>query len=306
MSDVITRTQLQLLARLLEVDVSEVSHLERLGVQGLKELRTAISNRLFDGEAEMFGRVSKLAPLVPDVVVVKVAQAAVPALVSGRLAGALGLAHPDRAVGLLKRLRPGYLADAAPYVDPRAVAVLAPMFEAAPEALLPAAKEMLRRKDYATAAGFLEFSTPALVEAFSLEIDDIDALIEAVAFVDDDGALSNVIRHVPEHRIREIIGTSIDNEAGVVAALSVGSRIDEDLTRRISDLLFLEVAEEKLLEMLETAVRNGAAAELVRIAARSGERSQQRMKELAPRVSKKTLAALRAEARAQCRPDLVP
>lgn len=305
MSDVITRTQLQLLARLLEVEVAEVAHLERLGVQGLKELRTAISDHLFDGEAEMFGRVSKLAPLVPDVVVVKVAQAAVPPLVSGRLAGALGLAHPERAVGLLKRLRAGYLADAAPYVDPRAVAVLAPMFEAAPEALLPAARELLRRKDYATAAGFLEFSTPALIEAFSLEIDDIEALIEAVAFVDDDDALSKVIRHVPEHRIREIIGTSIDNEAGVVAALSVGSRIDADLTPRVSDLLFLEVTDDKLVEVLETAVGNGAAAELVRVAARASDASQQRIRELVSRVAKKALAVLRKEAEAQGRSDLV-
>ncbi|HSV37588.1 MAG TPA: hypothetical protein VLI04_02410 [Nocardioidaceae bacterium] len=306
MSELGTRTQLELLAKLLEVEVEQVAHLERLETAGLKELRTAISARLFDGEAEMFGRVSKLAPLVPDVVVAKVAQAAVPPLVSGRLAGALGLAHPERAVDLLKRLKPSYLADAAPYVDPRTVAVMAPMFESAPDALIPAAKEMLARKDYATAASFLEFATPALIEAFSLEIDDIEALIEAVAYVDDDVALSKVIRHVPEHRIREIIGTSIDNEAGVMAALSVGSRIDADLTGRISDLLFIEVTEDKLVDVLETAVRNGAVDELIRVAALASEASQKRIKELAPRVAKNTLTKLRAEAKAQGRPDLVP
>ena len=305
MSELGTRTQLELLAKLLEVDVEHVAHLERLDVAGLKQLRTAISARLFDGEAEMFARVSKLAPLVPDVVVAKVAQAAVPPLVSGRLAGALGLAHPERAIGLLKRLKPGYLADAAPYVDPRAVAVMAPMFESDPDALIPAAKEMLARKDYATAAGFLEFATPALIEAFSVEIDDIDALIEAVAYVDDDAALSNVIRHVPEHRIRKIIGTSIDHEAGVMAALSVGSRIAPDLTSRVSDLLFLEVSEDKLVEVLETAVRNGAVTELVSVAALAGGASQQRLKALAPRVAKKTLTALRAEAKKQGHAELV-
>jgi hypothetical protein len=305
MSDLITRAQLEMLAKLLEVDVKQVEHLERLGVEGLKELRNAISAKLFDDETEMFGRVSKLAPLVPDALVVKVAQAAVPPLVSGRLAGALGQAHRDRAVGLLKKMKPEYLADAAPYVDPRAIAVLAPEFDSAPEALLPAAKVMLERREYATAAGFLEFATPPLIRAFSMNLEDVDALIEAVAFVDVDEHLDHVIRNVPEERIREIIAGSIDNTAGVLAAFSVGSRIDPELTQRVSDMLFVEVGEDKLVDVLETALENGAVTELVKVAALAGEKAQARLKELAPRVSPKSLKLLTAEARKQGHSGLV-
>lgn len=71
MSDLLLHAQLELLATLLEVETEEVAHLGHLGVDGIKELRAAISGRLFDGEAEMFARVSRLAPLVPDALVVK-------------------------------------------------------------------------------------------------------------------------------------------------------------------------------------------------------------------------------------------
>lgn len=281
MSDLLLHAQLELLATLLEVETEEVAHLGHLGVDGIKELRAAISGRLFDGEAEMFARVSKLAPLVPDALVVKVAQAAVPPLVSGRLAGALGQAHRDRAVGLLKRMRADYLADAAPYVDPRAVAVLAPEFDDAPEALLPAAKVMLERKEYAAAASFLEFATPALVEAFSLGLDDIEALIEAVAYVDSDGQLSHVIRHVPADRIREIMLGNLDNEAGVMAALTVASRIEPDLTARIGDLLLLDATESQLAGLLRIVLDAGAADELLAVAEAASPQARERLKDLA-------------------------
>lgn len=41
MSDLVTRAQLELLATLLEVDIERVRQLERLGVDGLKQLRRA-------------------------------------------------------------------------------------------------------------------------------------------------------------------------------------------------------------------------------------------------------------------------
>lgn len=283
MSDLVTRAQLDLLAKLLEVDVERVRGLERLGADGLKQLRTAISHILFDGEAEMFGRVSKLAPLVPDALVVKVAHAAVPPLVAGRIAGALGMDHKERAVGLLRKMRADYLADAAGYLDPRAVEVMAPEFEQAPDALIPPAKELLARKDYTTAASFLEFATPALIRAFAEQLDDLQALIEAVAFVDDDDHLSFVIEHVPDDRLAAIVGRALDDEKAILATLSVGARIEPELTPRIGRHLIVDAEDDQVANLVQVAENNDALQELAVVVARTGEPAQRRMERISPR-----------------------
>lgn len=271
MSGLVTRAQLELLAKLLEVDVERVHRLERLGADGLKQLRTAISHYLFDGEAEMFSRVSKLAPLMPDALVVKVAHAAVPPLVSGRIGGALGLDHKERAAGLLRKMRADYLADAAGYLDPRAVAAMAPEFEEEPDALIPPAQVLLARKDYATAAGFLEHATPALIRAFAEGLDDLRSLIEAVAFVDDDDRLSFVIEHVPRDRLAAIMGSALDDEKAVLAALSVAARVTPELSARIGRCLLIDTDDGQLANLIRVAADNDALPELAIVLARTGE-----------------------------------
>ena len=52
---------------------------------------------------------SKLAPIIPNAVVIAVAQKALPPEVSGRAGGAVGLAHEDRAVAVLSGMKPTYL-----------------------------------------------------------------------------------------------------------------------------------------------------------------------------------------------------
>lgn len=225
----------------------------------------------------MFSRVSKLAPLVPDALVVKVAHAAVPPLVSGRLGGALGLDHKERAVGLLRKMRPDYLADAAPYLDPRAVAVMAPEFEKTPEVLIPPAKALLERKDYATAASFLEFATPALVRAFAEGLDDLQALIEAVAFVDDDERLSFVITHVPDDRLAAIIHRALGDEKAITAALSVAARVEPGLSARIGRLLVVDADDDQIATLVRVAVDNDAVQELATVIARTGEPARSRV-----------------------------
>ena len=91
-ADILTRAQLSLLAALLQTDAANLASLERLGADDLKALRGAMSDALFDEQAEAFTRVSKLAPLIPNAVVSNVAERAVPATVAGRLGGAVGLA----------------------------------------------------------------------------------------------------------------------------------------------------------------------------------------------------------------------
>lgn len=252
MADFVTRAQLDMLAKTLGVDAERVAHLERLGAEGLHTLRSRISNVLFDEQAATFARVSKLAPLAPNALVAKVSEAVIPPLVAGRAAGALGVDHQGRIADLLSRLSPRYMADCAPYLDPRAIAMLAPIV--AGESLVPGANELMRRHDYVTAAGFVEFATPELIKAFERGIDDDLGLLHSAALVYSNDMLGMVIRAIPDERLERIMAASLATPASIMAGLSVLSRLDAELRDQLVAMLARHVDEagrENLLRTIE-------------------------------------------------------
>lgn len=262
MSDLVTRAQIVMLAQTLDVEPERLRSLERLGGHNLARLRERISNVLFDEQAEMFGRISKLAPLMPDALVAKVAEKAIPPLVGGRAGGAVGVDHPDKAAGVLSKLSVPYMADAAGYLDPRTVAVLAPKLPAAPSVAV--ANELMRRRDYVTAARFVDFATPELVRAFEEGIDDNAGLLLTGAMARSADRLSEIVRLFPDARMREVISEVAAGSTELqLAGLSLLARIDDDVKERLGDVVFGEVDAEAVAELLRTAVEEGAVAELL-------------------------------------------
>lgn len=254
MTDLLTEAQLVMLAQTLDVPPERIEHLARLGADNLRALRERISDVLFDAHAELFSRVSALGPLVPSAVVAKVAQAAVPPLVGGRAGGALGVDHPDKAAGVLSRLSPEYMADAAPYLDPRALKVLAPKVPAGP--LVPAAQELLRRKDYVTAARFVEFATPELIKAFEAALDDDEGILHVAAYTHSDERLREIVRALPIDRIASIIDTAGRGSDELQQALvSLISRLDDELKRDVVALVDAvdEPVRSRVLDLLDGA-----------------------------------------------------
>lgn len=236
MSHELTRAQLVMLAQTLHVPEGRLAHLARLGADNLRLLRERISNVLFDEHTDMFKRVGGLAPLLPSALIAKVAEAAIPPLVGGRAGGALGVDHPDKAVGVLSKLSPGYMADAAPYLDPRTLKVLAPQMPPGP--LIPAAQELLRRRDYITAARFIEFATPELIRAFERALDDDEGVLQVAAFTHADEQLSAIVRLLPPERICSIVTTAVrGREQLQTAALSLLARIDSGLQAHVGEAL---------------------------------------------------------------------
>jgi hypothetical protein len=183
----------------------------------------------------MFARVSKLAPLVPNAIVAKVSEAVIPPLVAGRAAGALGIDHQGRIADLLSRLSARYMADCAPHLDPRTLAVLAPIVPA--EVLLPAANELMRRHDYVTASRFVEFATPELIQAFERGIDDDLGLLHTASLTYSTDLLAQIVRAIPDKRLERIMQASLTTRESIRAALSVLSRLDDELREHLVAML---------------------------------------------------------------------
>ncbi|MFB8274532.1 hypothetical protein [Nocardia colli] len=237
MADFRTRAQITMLAQLLDVEPATLGYLERLGADQVEALRKGMSDVMFDSLATVFTRVSRLAPLVPDAVAATVAVKAIPPEVAGRGGGAVGMDHQHRAASLIGRLPPAYLADAAPYVDPRLIPVFAPKLPFT--LLVPAADELLRRRDYITAARFVEHATEELIREFERHVQDDAAIVRTGAMVARTEILNTIIRMVPPQRRARLVaaGAAGDREV-LVATVSLLGRIDAEFAAPMSALLF--------------------------------------------------------------------
>ncbi|RUP31490.1 MAG: hypothetical protein EKK51_14025 [Mycolicibacterium sp.] len=266
MADILTRAQLSLLAALLQTDAANLASLERLGADDLKALRGALSDALFDEQAEAFARVGKLAPLVPNALVVTVAHRAVPPEVAGRVGGAVGLARGDRAIGVLSGLKPTYLADAAPYVDPRVIPHFAPRLPT--KLLIPAAKELLRRRDYLTASRFVEFATDELIVAFERAIDDDEGIILTGVLVSDTNVMNDIMRAAgPDRSLRMARAATVGKPEVLAALLSLLNRIDPELARPAVTELLGHPDLDVVVHVLEVATSEGVVVELLEVSA---------------------------------------
>ena len=280
MADILTRAQLSLLAALLQTDPANLSSLERLGADDLKALRGALSDALFDEQAEAFARVSKLAPLVPNALVVTVAHRAVPPEVAGRVGGAVGLAHGDRAIGVLSGLNPDYLADAAPYVDPRVIPHFAPRLPA--KLLIPAAKELLRRRDYLTASRFVEFATDEHIVAFEKAIDDDEGIILTGVLVSDTAIMNDIMRAAGPDRSQRMARSAAAGTPEVLAALlSLLSRIDPELAKPAVTEMLGHPDIDVVIRVLDVAAAEGVVVEALQISAALDDAVLSRLTDLA-------------------------
>ncbi|MGM7648024.1 hypothetical protein ACSVDM_24220 [Nocardia sp. JW2] len=265
MTDLTTRAQLILLARTLHVHPQRVHHLRYLGAARLHELQAQVSAVLFDQHATTFRRISALVPYIPLTISIPLVQKLVPPMMTGRAAGAVGVEHPQKAVETLAMLDTSYAADCAPYLDPRAIAQLADQAPARP--VVRIVNELLRRRDYVTAGPFLSCATPELIAAVEAGVGDDAGLIYSAAYSFDAEVLSAVVRQLldgPHHRIPRMLQTVLNGPPGLQhAALSVFSRCEDDVVRRVGDVLFGNAQPADVTKLVRNALTVGAIPEFL-------------------------------------------
>ncbi|MGX1806060.1 hypothetical protein ACWIGI_10140 [Nocardia sp. NPDC055321] len=237
MTNLLAQSQIQALARTIGADPTELKALGTLSADELRALYERVSDFLCDDQADTFARVSRLATLVPDALAAKVALNAIPAEVAGRAGGPLGTDHPQRVAGVLRGLPPSYLADAAPFLDRRTTATLTGLLPVS--ILVPAAQELLRRRDHLTAALFVEHSTDEQIAGYEAGIDDDAGLMLTIALIWPPDRLDHTVRQLSPARAHRIVGAAADGAPEVVAAtLSLLSRLAEDQANLLGNSLF--------------------------------------------------------------------
>lgn len=262
------------LARVLGADPDELRFLDGAAVPALRELRTAVSDRLLERNRREFERAVALADRIPGGLAAKLAEHAMGPVLGGRAAALL---RPDKAAELTRHLPPDFLASVAENVDLRRVGPL--LAGIAPRTMAAAGAELRRREEWIVLGAFVGYVEDDVL-AVLLDVFDGEALLRAGFVVENPGRLDAVVALLSDARLDELLlaadGHGLWREAvalvghlgsaqaaRVVAAVD---RLDDDRLARLAGTLSaddgLRAAAEPLVALAPAPLREkmGVAA----------------------------------------------
>ncbi|MBU3066888.1 hypothetical protein KO481_35880 [Nocardia sp. NEAU-G5] len=279
MTNLVTRAQVILLARTLQVPPERLAHLERLGAVALHEIQERMAGIIFEQHKETFKRISRLVPLIPLNVSMPLVQRIIPPAITGRAAGTVGVDHPKKAAETIALLGTSYAADSAAYMDPATLGQLADVAPAAP--LIRIVNEILRRHDYVTLAPFLAHATPSLIAALEQGARDDAGLIHAASYAYSAESVGAIMRQLvsgPAQRIPRMVRTVLAGPPDLqLAALSVFARCEPEVIRTIGDILFAVGSPPAIGNLITGAIRVGAVPEMLVLAGNLSRQSLGKM-----------------------------
>lgn len=244
MASLAQQAEILKLARLLGTAPETLAFLDKLDVGALRQLREHSTASLYDADHHLFHRIASASKLLPAGVTALIAEKALGSFLCARIAGLL---PAGRAVDIARRLHSGFLADVCLDIDPRHVRDLIAGIPV--DLIVEVAVELAGRREYITMARFVDCLPEQAMRAILDALGDDAALLRIGFFVEDPAALSDVIRMLPETRLRNMIVCAIDGEdelwpeaLGLINGIaepqrrhmaSIASRLDDALLARM-------------------------------------------------------------------------
>jgi hypothetical protein len=280
MTDLVTRAQIDMLAETLGVPAEQLAHLGRFDDAQVRAINQHVSNAIFDAFEPAFKRIAMLAPLVPAGIAAKVSELAVPPICAGLAAGAVGVAHPQKAAAVLAKLSPTYAADSAPYLDPRAAEALAPVMPVEP--LVKAAVVMVERGLFLTASRFVDFAPAELLQAAEKAIQDDAAMVRIAALSQSAARVAEIIAILPRERVQRIVRAGAVEPELRLDGLTVLARLDVAVVGELGEEVLGLLDDAELAGIAESALEADAVKEFLQMIAGFRAPEVARMASLAP------------------------
>ncbi|MFD4456765.1 hypothetical protein [Nocardia sp. NPDC058480] len=264
------QTQLVVLARTLQVPPQNLAPLARLGAVHLAAIHQQILRALHAEQADTFRRLSPLVPIFPLGLGIVLFERVVPPVVAARFLGAVGVRHPEKLAQGLCGVDPAYAADGARFLDPSAFEQL--MRYGKPEPITLIINELLRRRDYVTAARFLSVVNEPLVAALEHNVLDDAGLVFTAAYAYPAHSLSRIVRQLlagPRKRMPGILHTVLAGPPTLHhAMLAVFCKVAPDLAGTLGDIFFGRGSTHEVGRFLLTAVNRNASRALLTVIGR--------------------------------------
>jgi hypothetical protein len=193
------------LARMLERRPDQLSYLEQLPLEDLRELRERITEVLWNAHDGVLNRLATASKLLPSGISATISERAFGPLLSARLASLL---DPERAVDVATKLSPPFLADVAIELDPRRASEV--IGRIPPGQISEITRELVSREEYVTMGRFVGHLRD-------------DAILAALAAMDDRSLLQIGFVLEEKERLQELVSLlSEERLAGIVQAAADG------------------------------------------------------------------------------------
>lgn len=193
-------------------------------------MRRAAEAELLRTGGERLGLMVTASRLLPDRLVGRVAQRAVPPVLAARLAGRF---EPERAARLVRHVEPAYLADMAAHLDPRSIEGIIPALPT--DVMADVTAEMLPREDWVTMGRMVGLVPPDELPALLEVVDDDVALLRIAFFLERRDRLGAIVDRIPDRRLARLPRVAAERDLWA-EALSLPGFLDPTRRARVAGL----------------------------------------------------------------------
>lgn len=240
MSKLDTRAELIKLSRMTQVTEADLAFLEDVPLPALIKVRELASDRVFSDGRKLFQNLASASKLMPNGLTAMIAEKAFGPMLCARVAGEMPW---QRAVDLSQKMSIPFLAEVTMAIDPKRVREIIRNMPV--NHLKAVAKELVRRGEYLVLGGFVNFMLEAQMRAIIGEISEKD-LLHIGFFMDGKHQISEIIRMLPENRLRVLVSEMQNHKELWPEALALMVHMEDELKRQMGD-----IAVEQNPEMLD-------------------------------------------------------
>lgn len=275
MSRLDTTAEIIKLAQVLSVEQDALSYLEDFDAIALRKMREALVREMFAQNRTMFQRLSASSRLLPNRLVAWLGENVFGSMLAARISGEMSA---DRAVDVASHMAVPFLSDIARELDPKAAQHI---IQAMPlKVVLPVAHEMLKRKDYVTMGRFVDDLRLEILDEVVRDLNDDEALLHVAFFLESKARLSEILRMLPDDRLRNIIGAAQANPDQIwPEALALMSHVDDSLKGRLGNLA-ADQDDEVLGSLAQVAHTHDLWADVLPVVARMSASAQAKLMSL--------------------------
>lgn len=230
MSKLDTRAELIKLSRLAQVTEADLAFLEDVPLASLVKVRELTTERMFSDGRKLFQNLASASKLMPNSLTAMIAEKAFGPLLCARVAGEMPY---QRAVDLSVKMSIPFLAEVTIQIDPKRVRDIIRHMPV--NHLKAVAKELTRRGEYLVLGGFVNFMQEDQMRAIIGEITEKD-LLHIGFFMDGKHQISEIIRMLPEDRLRTLVLEMQNQRELWPEALALIVHMEDDLKRQIGDI----------------------------------------------------------------------
>lgn len=233
MTGLAARAELIKLGRSLRVEREQLDFLGDQAPEVLRQLRMALSDRIFDSQRQMFRRIAFWARWLPAWFAAGLVRWWLGPQLTARVAGEL---PAWRAAGISRFLPAPFMAEVAVALDPRSARELIGLLPVTQVAGI--ARALLARRDFVTMGRFVGLLPDAVIQEVSGDIADEGDLLEIVFHLESRERIDHLVRILPADRIHRAMMIVCDPERRALwpQLLSLVTNVGYGLKRELGDL----------------------------------------------------------------------